>query len=94
MLRQLKSNVRKNLRPLEKLHRRNIMLHLSSKLKHSRKPNLPLKRHIKQLRLKERLKKLNKLPHIKRQWLIEEPNSKRNSEMFGLLVTRVFHTCK
>jgi hypothetical protein len=94
MQRQLKSNERKNLMPLEKLHRRNIMLHLRSKLKHSRKPNLPLKRHIKLLRLKERLRKLNKLLHIKRQWLIEEPNSRRNSEMFGLRVTRVFHTCK
>jgi hypothetical protein len=94
MLRQLKRNVRKSLKLQEKPLKKNIMLHLRSKLRHTRKHKSPLKRLTKLLKLKERPRKKNRLLLIRRLWLIEDPNSRKNSEMFGQRVTRVFHTYK
>lgn len=94
MQKLLKRREKRNLRPLDRLQRLNMLLLSKSNKKPSKRLLKQLRKHTRLLRKKGKPERLSKLLLTKKLWLIEEPNLRRNSEMSGAEEPLVFLTCK
>lgn len=93
-LKQLNRREKLSLRLKEKKMKLNMLLLLRNKKQNTQNYRMPLRKPTNKQKKQEKPRKPNKLLLTRRLWLIEKPNSRRNSETCGQQALLVSPTSK